>query len=157
VHQPGRHIDKAHNAIDPHMAKILDITPDQIGFAVSVQVTHGNDLPDQRDRRRDEEALFHARAVHQPRGDVTGLLVPPHQIGHAIAIDVARRWARHPDPPDLVPVNLGEPEVPVGAGRDSPRAAVRGNGNLGDDTGWADPPDALLIAIAEPEVAVWAG
>ena len=144
VHQPDGHVPRQR------------VAPHQIAGAVAIDVADANNVPRQRDAARHHGTLFQRGAaehvVHQPDRHVAGLRLTPHQIGFAVAIDVARHRARHPDPPDLVPGMLGEPEVAVRAGRDpiSVAAARRGkeaNGGIGSP--------GLLNHVAVEQKVVW--
>ena len=67
----------------------------------------------------------------------TGTL-PAVGIGNSVMTPAVR------DPPDLVAISLGEPEVAVRAGRDAEGgAASGGDRELGDDAGRRDPPDLV--------------
>src|SRR5213075_2078023 len=58
------------------------------------------------------------------------------------------------DPPDLVAIDFGEPQISVGSGRD---AVGGGNGELRDDPGRSDSPDLVAAILREPEVRVRPG
>ncbi len=63
------------------------------------------------------------------------------------------------DAPDVVhdvgPLELGEPQIAIRAGRDAPRLAIgRGNVELGDLALGGDAPDVVPIELREPEVAI---
>src|SRR5260370_740189 len=59
------------------------------------------------------------------------------------------------DPPDVVPDQLGEPDLAVWTGRDAPGLARgRGNRELGDSTAGGDPPDLIPRGLGEPDLAV---
>src|SRR5260370_10379589 len=61
------------------------------------------------------------------------------------------------DPPDVVPDQLGEPDLLAATACDAERqASARGNRELGDDPAGGDPPDALPVSLGKPEVAVGA-
>src|SRR5260370_5944568 len=60
------------------------------------------------------------------------------------------------DPPDVVPDQLGEPDLLAATGCDAERqASARGNRELGDDPAGGDPPDVVPVRLGEPQVAVW--
>src|SRR6266568_2778654 len=63
------------------------------------------------------------------------------------------------DAPDLVPIELGEPEVAIGPGRDALRfATARGDEELPrDDACGGDAPDLVPLGLGEPEVAIGPG
>src|SRR5258708_21547047 len=62
------------------------------------------------------------------------------------------------DPPDVVPDQLGEPDLLAATGCDAERqASARGKRELGDDPAGGDPPDVIPSELGEPQVAVWTG
>src|SRR5258708_14331572 len=59
------------------------------------------------------------------------------------------------DPPDVVPDQLGEPDLLAATACDAERqASARGNRELGDDPAGGDPPDVVPVRLGEPQVAV---
>src|SRR6266487_1526085 len=62
------------------------------------------------------------------------------------------------DMPDLVAVDLGEPELVIRPHGDVVRLAVgRGDWVFGDGSGWGDAADLVAVDLGEPEVAVGPG
>src|SRR5205807_2674210 len=72
------------------------VLPQYVGFAVAVEVAGGDDVPGRR-RRRDDRFGGRRGAVHQPDrrgavrrvGGVAGVVVLPHYVGFAVAVEIA--------------------------------------------------------------------
>jgi hypothetical protein len=58
------------------------------------------------------------------------------------------------DPPDLFSIELGEPEIAIGARRDAVRMDDWGKGELSDRAIGRDAPDLVPTVLSEPEVAI---
>src|SRR5258708_7210532 len=62
------------------------------------------------------------------------------------------------DPPDVVPDQLGEPDLLAATACDAERqASARGKREVGDDPAGGDPSDVISVRLGEPQVAVGTG
>src|SRR5207249_9254384 len=80
VHQPGRYVAS------------LDLTPNEVDFAIAVEVTQADNLPSERHARGYHGSLAHGHAVHQPGGHIAGLGLTPYQVRSTVSMQIPNSY-----------------------------------------------------------------